>query len=286
MSDRQDLKIDMLFIRHGLSCTNVIKRYSTLIHQLKRLVYTDPQVTHFGAIDIESVSNSGIFPKPDLVISSCLLRAIETADLLFNNGQSKYYQSIVVAPFIKELGPTAGNQPGTIRSQEKKLKKRFGGSAHVHYDLVRNYPKSNVFSDNCYISNYPQFQIWLERSLPYIMALNNIGWERKKITIAVVTHSNFMKKYLPSVQKDKPYHVGTRKLQFAYNRHTLKLSREPQKTIETYRPFKGKRTAPPGEEYADVETPEQDGILFFGFPEPTKIDFVSFEGDRNCRFKV
>jgi hypothetical protein len=277
------MKVELIFIRHGLSCTNVIKSYNSIIHQVKRLAYTDPQLTTFGKLDIKGLVKHKILPTPNIILSSCLLRAMETAAFTFPNTKKQ----IFVAPFIKELGLTAGNQPDTISTQRLRFINSAGSLDRVNYKLVKQ--KNSTFSDGCFESNLTLFLNWLEISLPYLLTANNISISKKKIVIAIVTHSNFMKKFLPSFSKDKPYHLGSRRLLFNYSKQDLKFSDIKSHINEkpfSYRPFDEQpRTYKPGKLPIELHKPIGD-LIFRGFQEPTKEMFVKFKGSKNCKHLI
>lgn len=278
------MKVDLIFIRHGLSCTNVIKSYNSFVHQVKRLSYTDPQVTHFGELDINKLAKTKILPKPDIILSSCLLRAMETAAFTFPSNEKQ----IFVTPFIKEMGPTAGNQPGTVESQRKRFNNRIDGknsSDRLNYSFAID--RDSKFIKECFESNLSSFLKWLEVSLPYLLVANNLSMNRKKIVIAIVTHSNFMKKFLRSKATDKPYHLGAYKLSFMYNKSDLFFSEcsRVNLLIPTYRPDKNIRTFGPGIIPPYLRKPV-GSLIFQGFPEPTKKDFLHFQGSKNCKHLI
>jgi broad specificity phosphatase PhoE len=275
--------VEILFVRHGLSCTNIIKSYLGILHQIKRTFYLDPPVSHFGAVDIESIPKSK-FPKPDIILTSCLLRAIETASIVFPT-----QQKISVVPFVKEFGSTAGNMPSTINKQRVALLERFTkyhASSRVDYTLVQK--TANNFIKEAYSSDFPMFVVWLEKMLPYLMTINNVSRQKKKIVITIVTHSNFMAKFLPSMLKDKPYHLGARKLMYNFDRSDLVLTENHtlSRQLYTYRPEENHRTAPAGAFKPGAPQKHNAGLFYTGFPVPSKEDFVEFEGDTNCKFKV
>jgi len=85
--------VDLILMRHGQSQDNVFPRQGPL------LAKEDPSLTSEGQKQAEVAgTHLASFPKPDLVFSSCLLRAEETALLAFPNSSAVH-----VAPHIGEI---------------------------------------------------------------------------------------------------------------------------------------------------------------------------------------
>jgi hypothetical protein len=91
-------KIKLFFIRHAFSCANY-KSLEGLFQKLCNCFRTDPQLADIGIRDLELYRTTVRKDvNPDYVFSSSLLRAIQTAQILFP-------EAIVnVAPYIGEHG--------------------------------------------------------------------------------------------------------------------------------------------------------------------------------------
>ena len=82
------MKVELYWIRHGESCTNVIGTHGQWWEQYKRLLFYDPPVTATAAQQIRTLARrpptalKGL-KQVDLVLSSPMLRALETALYLF-----------------------------------------------------------------------------------------------------------------------------------------------------------------------------------------------------------
>ena len=195
--------VKILFIRHGFSCANSLQKYSPISGSLKRLLYTDPPLTLRGVKDIIQVRKHipKDFQNPDAVFSSVLIRAIQTAHFLFPN------KIVNVAPFIKELGVTAGNQALSLNDQKQaiidqnKLLKDKGidvGNFKISYSLVTNHGPVKLNWKQAHEISYDKFIFWLEAVLPYVLHHQKVDTSNPQINVVVVGHSNFMKKYIKS----------------------------------------------------------------------------------------
>jgi hypothetical protein len=96
------------WIRHGESTTNVIGTEGAWYDQWKRLAISDPPLTERGAAAAQSM----IAPVADLVVSSRLLRAMQTALLLYPDD----YVHVLCGNNELMLGPPCN--PGTKTSQQ------------------------------------------------------------------------------------------------------------------------------------------------------------------------
>lgn len=180
--------LDVLFIRHGLSCTNVIQQYSkaSSLSQLQRGVYLDPPLTNWAAQAIDGVTLPPGLKDPDIILSSCLLRATQTALHLFP------LRSVVVAPYIREDVPGLANRPATISHQQSVLRE---SGRRVSYELARQ-GVTDKFTSEVNSSDYNAFVIWLQQKLPILCAMAAMENKHTVRTIAVVTHGRFMRKFL------------------------------------------------------------------------------------------
>lgn len=267
------------FFRHGQSCTNVIKYYHSLYNfpkQIRRFWYSDPPITNFAKTDIESLQ----IPKPDLVFSSCLLRSIETALLLHS-------QPVVVVPFIKEIGSTIDNMPNTISVQKSILFGKYGDrSSTVDYRFVKD-KKKEKFTKAAVTSSLPKFITWLGIHLDELLSIYRVSPSSTTVTISIVTHSKYMHKYLPSTKKDKPQNLGCNQVEATYDPVVHKLSMQ-YKPIKTYRPNPKKfHNFPPGKYPVPAfQDHKHTGLLFEGFPHPTKTNVIKHRGDANCKHPI
>jgi len=245
--------VDIVYVRHGLSCSNAIQEYGGLIDKARLLFYGDPPLTQFSVNNIKSIRNKKIKSSTvDILLSSVLLRAIQTGLNLFPT------KKLHVVPYIKEavIGPT--NNVKSIEYQKKMLKRM---KKNVDYDYVTKEGEYLSFANK---SSHSMFINWLSKELPNLIKQYKLE-KRKKIKIVVVTHSIYMKKNLSDVQIDKPFNVGMARLRYSFRRKLIKTN---DYKITTFRE-KDKKN-------------KKDGMIFKGFPRP-KIKPKTL---KNCKFPI
>ena len=165
------MKLCFYMIRHGLSCGNIIYHPDINLVPLNSF-YRDPYLTEKG---VEQSKKCKIYiknklPKMDIVLSSSLIRAIETALCMFPDN------IVEVAPYICESVKTLENIPHDYKVQSKRLHEKVKNNDRVkHCTGKKGLHESNLKSFIKYL-------------------LDNYCVEDKEI--AVVTHSNFMMKIL------------------------------------------------------------------------------------------
>jgi len=165
------MKLSFYIIRHGLSCGNIIYHPDINLVPLNSF-YRDPYLTEKGVEQSIKCSKyiETKLPPMDIVLSSSLIRAIETALCMFPKN------IIDVAPYICESVKTLENMPHDFKSQSKRLQEKVKNNERVkHYTRKKGLHESNL----------KEFIMYL---------LENYNVNNKEI--AVVTHSNFMMKIL------------------------------------------------------------------------------------------
>jgi len=210
--------IRLFVIRHGFSCSNYFKRKYKYKNSAKDLIYgayatiRDPEVSNRGLQDLKDARlrlniPKGVFEGPNLVLSSTLLRAMETAKVLFPE------YKIHSVPYIGETGgiiATPDNTPSKPSDQIKimeDLSKEVSpnkterpviysylgdtGSMPVK-ELDHRFSKKGVEMTK---PDFDKFLNWLEKWLPYTKEWNE-RYENKVFNIVVVAHSNFMRKFM------------------------------------------------------------------------------------------
>lgn len=120
------ITVDILWVRHGLSCSNLLESVGKQSSWWNRLItYVDRAMPKEDG-DPHLVGTEGMFAghelqqqfqQPDLIVSSTLVRAMETAFVMFGNLIDES-RPLIVAPHIKEkhhgypwLHKDAGNLP-------------------------------------------------------------------------------------------------------------------------------------------------------------------------------
>lgn len=243
--------VDIVYIRHGLSCSNAIQEYGNITDKMKLLFYGDPPLTQYSVNNIKGIQNKKVKTSTvDILLSSVLLRAIQTGLHLFPK------KKMHVIPYVKEavIGPT--NNIKSIEYQHKMLKSMKN---RVDYSYVAKDGKYLSFANK---SNHTMFINWLSKELPNLIKMYGLE-KRKKIKIAVVTHSFYMKKHLSETKVDKPFNVGMARLRYRYKR---KLIKTKDYKITSFR-TKDKKN-------------KKDGMIFKGFPRPKEKP----KELKNCKF--
>jgi broad specificity phosphatase PhoE len=221
-----DKHIKILFIRHGFSCANA-RQY----HQGKdrwgpagwlarkgKALMNDPQLTNYGIMNIETAAQPFLEEQkvqPDIVLSSTLLRAIQTAHFLFPK------EKVYVAPYIRESGPGFDN----IADRPQAQMNNFVAGQKQYNAFVKHYNKKarrklrtvhvdwNRFGDNTPVPvsyrfvnggvgqvtwkeaqkvDYDKFIMdFIEKKIIPMLVFG--GPQKKTYLIAVVGHSYFMR---------------------------------------------------------------------------------------------
>jgi broad specificity phosphatase PhoE len=175
--------IKLFFIRHAFSCANFSHRKSPLLHTLIH----DPKLASAGIEDIQAYRKQFASIKPEYVFSSNLLRAIQTAEFLFPNNK------IYVSPYIGESGLGRDNKPSKPTTQRKNIKDSnnvvyayLGEGSGIRLsgeELDKRFEARKADVD---VPNFGNFLTWLNTKIP----------PGKDISIAVVGHSDFMRKMM------------------------------------------------------------------------------------------
>lgn len=175
------MKVNIIYIRHGFSCANSVQYLGGFFQQLHRLVMLDPELTHYAKQQItkhrDQLKQS---LHVDIVCSSTMIRAIQTAAYLFPK------RKISILPYIKEKGRTAGNIPAPWKEQMKKLTKS-------QRELLN--PEWSQHQGRA-VTDHQSFMTWLAQHLPDLLQHHHVSKHRKEVTIAIVMHSRYMQKSL------------------------------------------------------------------------------------------
>ena len=165
------MKVSFYMIRHGLSCGNIIYHPDINLVPLNSF-YRDPYLTEKGVEQSTKCSKyiESKLPTIDIVLSSSLIRSIETALCMFPKN------IIEISPYICESVKTLENTPHNYKKQSKRLQKKVKDNERV---------KHSMSSKGLHESNLNNFIVYL---------IENYDVHNKEI--AVVTHSNFMMKIL------------------------------------------------------------------------------------------
>jgi len=219
-------EVHAYWIRHGLSCANVLKmqaldeRMSWRVKAQSRLqfpAYSDPPLTNCAIgrakgtgpniLDQIKKDHPGWVDRmvhmnwPILVFSSQMLRAIETA--LYNFEGMPVYP----IPHIAEHGPGLDNQPKAWNvSRALKIGDPEDRLKNIAFRQGVNDPFTGSAMEFYFKSDYGAFKQSFPGILRAILADNGVNIEQINsslpIPIAIVSHSSFMANEL-ACQKDK-----------------------------------------------------------------------------------
>lgn len=167
------MKVIIHFYRHGESEANVTQ-HQMKCGDIRHLLMRDPVLTKDGIHKcIESQKDA---PDVDIILSSQLLRAIQTALYTYPK------KFVHVVPFLNELGSGLDNSPLDNIHQKDILKNDF---YRVEYTSNQN-----------------------EKDfLTYLKAHILPRFNKETVTVAMFTHSRFMKKYLKKTMVDLPNNI-------------------------------------------------------------------------------
>lgn len=178
--------VEILLTRHGVSCANIVNYFTESISlssafggnlgNLNHARMKDPMLCEAGKKFANSSKQTGTVP--DAIISSVLVRAIETAINQFGS-------PVYVAPFIREAGLGKDNQWNDRSTQLRQLSERYGTNFQVNYkyaELLTYEPEGD----------WTKFINFLGQTfLPDLV--RDLGKSSgEPIVLAVVSHSNFM----------------------------------------------------------------------------------------------
>lgn len=209
------MRVNLYWTRHGLSCANALRLEGhSILEDILSLVnlgknrgqkYPNAPLTMIGVQQCiktnQKIKKSKKFPKKfDLVCSSELLRAIETASLVYYKpNQLGKKNSITILPFINELrwnitrylGIDKDNEPQTINKTKKRYKEfkkqiEYKNAPQLNYHFIKK---------NFHQRTEPDVDMFKEEVLPLLLKKFK---KKKEVNIAIVCHRQFMKKYFDS----------------------------------------------------------------------------------------
>jgi hypothetical protein len=266
------IKVKLFFIRHGFSNANQMKASGTWGRFRKNFII-DPPLTSDSIDEIirERKNIKNIIKTPDIVFSSVLLRAQQTAHYLFPN------KVVHVAPWIKEIKPGRDNTPNTpmiqrMKIQDPRLKKITRKHNGVHEPIYTGFVwKSKQWLPGALKSDYNFFmQNWLPTHIRDIILTkkNKNGTPvPTELSIAVIGHSAFMRKFIAKT-KDKPNNVGIIQLQYCYSYENLQL--EPFKLYTPLTTLQPTNCDPKTGECDKDRYKDRIRVIFRGFPQHSK----------------
>lgn len=164
------MKLTLYFIRHGLSCCNILHHPDIKYFAPLNTFRQDPYLSIKG---VEQSKRAGQYlknkiPKINLVLSSALIRAIETGLCMFPNNE------IDIVPYICESNPSLENKPYKYLQQFDRMVEKVNKYENVNPSLQ---------DDGLSETNFEKFIDFIVKN-----------YDLKDKNIAVITHSNFLMK--------------------------------------------------------------------------------------------
>lgn len=198
--------INILFVRHGLSCSNLAAEIATGSKYLKyHTLYRDPPLASAGITESKEIgrdTKEKLKEKGyaiDIVGSSGLLRAIQTAHYMFDPNE------VNVLPFISESYNVPTDTPMPVQQQKKIIEFK-----------IPNYWETNDLEK----SDYEKFKKWLGLNLQNMLPTD----KATPITIAIVSHGHFMRTHITNTPTDKMSNNDSFMIWFKFNRTNKQLA--------------------------------------------------------------
>lgn len=222
-------QINILFVRHGFSCGNLVSQIAAGSKYLKyHTLYRDPPLTQVG---IEESKAVGIETREklrkgkyniDIVASSGLLRAMQTASHMFHKEQDapgviKPTDRVFVLPFISELHKIPGDTPMEPSAQADFLDRY---DQHANKRMFRIQTNKQDYAK----SNYIQFLEWMGSNLSTMIREAGIPSDQNVITIAIVSHGGFMRNKITNTPKHKMDNNDSFMMHFKYTQSSEQLT--------------------------------------------------------------
>jgi broad specificity phosphatase PhoE len=204
-SRHEFINVEIVFTRHGFSCTNAIMAFGTQRDQWTRSQYQDPELTNAAILDLNLKYRVPV-PKVDEVWSSTMLRTQETATHLFQKRQ------VTVVPYIKEMGlGTFENKLSKTPSvQQVILGKGYAERVDLSHVTTHNGRK---WTADAHKFNYPKFLRFVARWV----RLKSAQSGKRQFRIAVVTHSRVMQEIFGT--RDSPMNLAMAIKRFTVGGH-------------------------------------------------------------------
>ena len=191
--------IDFYYIRHGVSCANITGK-SHVIKKDPTLSYKGVAYSNQQGIRIRKLQEKGKLPEFDVVCSSVMLRAKQTAYETFFSRKLKdtkpyvYRNTIVPLPYIGEMGAGLDNHPDIQKTQRQRVEK-YDNSNNECMESIVDWEfehKWNKIDDKISRTRTScrKFTKWIEENISRV--LGTVPKTGSHINIAVVTHSHFL----------------------------------------------------------------------------------------------
>lgn len=215
LSPSRRRRVNIFFVRHAMSCTNALHHHGkTVLARLVRLLYRDPLLTDAGVRQARKQGDNVRQQVPisfDLVASSSLMRAMETAHFMFPEASR-----IVPLPYVAEWHHVRENRSLPIETQREilaavnptilpRLDLRWA------HDTGRNKAKCN------------EFVRWIGEHLYDLLPDESGG--TLPLNIAVVSHSTYLSKCVVELGGAKPFNAQVVCAAFDHDKRTGDMTR-------------------------------------------------------------
>lgn len=253
-------RVDILFSRHGLSCSNLFPEAA----QIK-----DPLLTDCGVVRSKRTGRmlDDLGLQPDAVFTSELMRTMETAHY-----QYPKVKSITLPHILGSAGKGEDDKAYAYEEQRPRLVERHGkGGLPTDRRWIKKFPVDNTTA----FGNWSALTHFLaEHFLP--------GFSRKRhLTLAVVTHNSFLK-----VSKNKKGGEPAEKtlcrqeLYGPKQNQTLRLNSTSSLSL--------RQLLDEGSAVSEnnVQSFDNNGVLFVSYDYNPKTKELTLSEERGCQFKV
>jgi len=200
--------INLYYIRHGHACNNVVSFFDEEYKIVNRDINgLNSLLTNHGTEQAKHV-NKLINIKPDLILTSDLVRTIETGLLVFQNIIDKIY----VSPFIAETNKIKINSKRNIDIDKVKqyVENNYPNSIYplVNFEILEYFKKIGDISPN-------ENKLFSEL-IPYLIKKFNLS---NNSNVVVISHGGFIHKHFLKRHGDnipKPQNLEIRKEIISY----------------------------------------------------------------------
>lgn len=208
-----DVSID--WIRHGLSCSNVLKTNNNIPQNIHMNSFVSNPVLTNDGVDQANTMLKSIKDNYDIICCSHLRRALETAVHGFT-------RTIHVVPFVSEkktimldlYGLDRENRSSNniikLQTHVKSLKKEYPNkNININYSII------SKFLDKKYDINVENYDTFIE--LVLFQIIKKFG--KQSIKIVVVSHNNFIRDIIKKFNGDgsNTDNTGIWREQFKYS---------------------------------------------------------------------
>ena len=192
------MKIEVIFVRHGVSCANEIQNKGRTRNKIFHILYSDPELTRIGkqrSIQLGPILAQKIKDRwgqnPWTIGSSAMIRAQQTAYYMLAKDRN---QTIFIMPHICEKGRGQDNTPMPVRDLYKVEHIIQPMSTLLH--KPSNFETIQTTSNK---SDFRKFQEWVKTEGFRYFEKGPDDVYRS----VIFTHSHFLKNIFPDIPNYK-----------------------------------------------------------------------------------